>query len=310
MDFNLAQAFLALWQERSVSRAAARLSLTQPALSAALRRLRALTGDQLFVRSRNGMQPTTRAIAMAPVVEECLLILRNTLGQMTPFDPAQSRRHFVVGCDSGLDYMLGPALMSRLRYEAPGVSLAFRSFIPAGLDEALQRREVDLGVTAQPGAHSDCVSRPVGRLTMECIGSAQMLPSRLDLQALCASDHILIESARQHSRFDHALRSLGYRRTIRMVVPSFGHLPVFLHCSGAVAVVPHYIARAFSGVAGLGVASIPQIMEYTALRLLIPMTGAGDPGTEWLLRVIQDEMDTWQDDLRESGTEVALRVVT
>ena len=144
MDLNLAQVFLALWHERSVSRAAVRLALTQPAVSASLRRLRALCGDELFVRTRYGMQPTSRATTMASVLEECVDTLRGALGQRGEFNPAFSSRSFVVGCDGGLDYALGPYLMAKIREVAPNVTLTARAVPADTMNLTLERREIEI----------------------------------------------------------------------------------------------------------------------------------------------------------------------
>ncbi|RUT27593.1 LysR family transcriptional regulator [Asaia sp. W19] len=295
IDFNLAQSFLALWHERSVSKAASRLSLTQPALSAALKRLRALTDDPLFIRTPQGMQPTIRAITMAPVIEESLRRLREALGHSEAFDPLTSRRHFVIGCDSGLDYRLAPSMTHTLRCMAPGLSLVFRAIPPDGLEAAFQRREIDLGVTANQGAHPDSIAYPVGRLIMECVGSnlGNLSSPTMSISELCAFDHVLIEHARRFSRFDHALRGLGYERRVSVTVPSFGHIPPLLNHPGIVAIVPHYIAHAYCDLTSLQRAQVPPIMDRMTIRLLVPARSAADTAIEWLRRAILLELQSW-----------------
>ncbi|GBQ90585.1 LysR family transcriptional regulator [Asaia krungthepensis] len=295
MDFNLAQSFLALWHERSVSKAALRLSLTQPAVSAALRRLRALSDDPLFIRTPQGMQPTIRAVAMAPIIEESLRRLREALGQADPFDPSLSRRHFVIGCDSGLDYRLAPALTQKLRQMAPGLSLSFRAIPPDGLETAFHKREIDLGVTAHQGTHPDCIASSVGPLVMECVGSdlAGLSDKTMSIAELCSFDHVLIEHARRFSRFDHALRGLGHERRVSVTVPSFGHIPPFLYQPGIVAIVPHYIAQVFCGLSALQRAPLPEIMETMTIRLLVPSLSAADTAVVWMRGIIQRELETW-----------------
>ncbi|MBB2166959.1 LysR family transcriptional regulator [Gluconacetobacter aggeris] len=295
MDLNLAQVFLALWHERSVSRAAVRLALTQPAVSASLRRLRALCGDELFVRTRYGMQPTSRATTMASVLEECVDTLRGALGQRGEFNPAFSSRSFVVGCDGGLDYALGPYLMAKIREVAPNVTLTARAVPADTMNLTLERREIDLAVTIYPLTRPDCVALSLASYGMVCVGDPEFvtLPEILRLEELCQWDQILIEGARQHSVFDHALRNLGFSRTIRAVVPSFGHLPLFLRKARTVAVVPEYIAHAFREMTGLCVAGLPDIVGPREIRLLSPVANRNDAGLCWLQGLVLDARHVW-----------------
>lgn len=295
MDLNLAQVFLALWHERSVSRAAIRLALTQPAVSASLRRLRVQCGDELFVRTRYGMQPTSRAIEMASTLDECVDTMRVVLGKPGEFDPASSTRSFVVGCDGGVDYALGSHLMARIRKVAPNVTLTARTVAPGTMNLALDRQEIDLAVTIYPLTRPDYATIPLASYRMVCIGNPALvsLPDSLQLEELCQWHHILIEGARQHSSFDHALRNLGFSRTIRLVVPSFGHLPLVLGISPTVAVVPEYIARAFSAMTELRIAGVPDIVGPRDIRLLSPRTSRADAGLHWLEGMVLGLQDIW-----------------
>lgn len=295
MDLNLAQVFLALWHERSVSRAAIRLALTQPAVSASLRRLRVQCGDELFVRTRYGMQPTSRATEIASVLDECVDTMRIALGKPGEFDPASSTRSFVVGYDGGVDYALGSQLMARVREVAPNVTLTARTVAPGTMNLTLDRKEIDLAVTIYPLTRPDYATISLTSYRMVCVGNPALvnLPDSLQLEELCQWDQILIEGARQHSAFDHALRNLGFSRTIRLVVPSFGHLPLLLGKSRTVAVVPEYIARAFGEMTDLRIASLPDIIGPRDVRLLSPLTIGGDAGLHWLQSMILDLHAIW-----------------
>ena len=126
IDLNLMVAFEALMAERSVSAAATRLRVSQPAMSSALARLRSLFGDELFVRSGRSMLPTVRAIQLEAQVRQALGQLRAALEPQSPFDPRTSRRIFNV---SGGDYatmLMLPRLAACLAEEAPAVGLRFR----------------------------------------------------------------------------------------------------------------------------------------------------------------------------------------
>lgn len=121
IDLNLLRVFDALFELRSVTRAAERLGLTQSAISHALGRLRQAIGDPLFVRHTAGLQPTARALEIAPGVREGLARLRGALAP-TPFDPATADRRFRISAGAYFCTLLIPELISRARRIAPRVS--------------------------------------------------------------------------------------------------------------------------------------------------------------------------------------------
>jgi DNA-binding transcriptional LysR family regulator len=122
MDLNLLRVFDTVIELRSVTRAAERLGLTQPAVSHALGRLRAELGDPLFLRGANGLQPTARAEEIAPGIREGLRQLRGALSPPA-FDPMQANRRFTIAAGAYFCTLLVPLLVERLRREAPGVTL-------------------------------------------------------------------------------------------------------------------------------------------------------------------------------------------
>lgn len=124
LDLNLLRVFDALHELRSVTRAAARLGLTQSAISHALGRLRNAVGDPLFHRGPGGLQPTARAQEMAPGVREGLAQLRGALAPSL-FDPATAERTFTLCTGSYFSLLLSPRLVARVRAEAPLVTLNF-----------------------------------------------------------------------------------------------------------------------------------------------------------------------------------------
>src|SRR3569623_925529 len=128
MDLNLLRVFDAIFEVRSVTRTAERLGLTQSAISHALGRLRQAFGDPLFVRHPTGLQPTARAIEIAPGIREGLAQLQQALAP-SPFDPATANRRFRINAGAYFCALLVPELIARARKLAPGWSLlaAWRS---------------------------------------------------------------------------------------------------------------------------------------------------------------------------------------
>jgi len=122
-DLNLLPIFVALMEERSVTRAAERVGMTQPALSNALSRLRLMLQDQLFIRERYGIQPTAVALELAPAIADALARLDDAVLGQQGFDPAQTDRLFTIAPNGYVEFVLVPAVVARLQQVAPGIKL-------------------------------------------------------------------------------------------------------------------------------------------------------------------------------------------
>lgn len=127
-DLNLLPIFVALMEERSVTRAAARMGMTQPALSNALSRLRLMLQDQLFVRERYGIQPTPIALELSPLIAEALAQLDDAVLGQQAFDPAQAERLFTIAPNGYVEFVLVPAIVARLEKVAPGIKIRLTPF--------------------------------------------------------------------------------------------------------------------------------------------------------------------------------------
>lgn len=170
VDLNLLRVFDTLFQSRSVTRTAQRMNVTQSAISHALGRLRGALGDELFVRGPGGLEPTARAIEIAPGIRDGLTRLRGALSSPT-FDPAAAQRSFTIAAGTYACAMLAPSLAVTARAEAPGVS--FR-IMPVSSDAvgALDRGEVDLALGVFPEVPSRLVAEPLFEESMVWIAAA------------------------------------------------------------------------------------------------------------------------------------------
>src|SRR5688572_29677217 len=126
IDLNLLAVFHVLMQERNVTRAARRLGLTQPTVSAALGRLRKLFGDPLFVRNQRGIEPTPRAVAVAPAIELWIGQARSLVANPT-FDPATAELTAAISANDYLQSSLIVPFIHQLRKESPNTKVAVRS---------------------------------------------------------------------------------------------------------------------------------------------------------------------------------------
>ncbi|MBI0536946.1 LysR family transcriptional regulator [Roseomonas sp. KE2513] len=127
-DLNLLPIFVALMEERSVTRAAERMGMTQPALSNALLRLRQMLQDQLFVRERYGIRPTPIALELSPLIAEALAQLDDAVLGQQAFDPAHAERLFTIAPNGYVEFVIVPAVLARLEKVAPGIKLRLTPF--------------------------------------------------------------------------------------------------------------------------------------------------------------------------------------
>lgn len=258
LDLNLLRTLDALLDERSVTRAADRLALTQPAVSGMLARLRESFGDPLFVRVAHGIVPTRRAQELAGPVKRVLGDIEALL-QPPAFDPASAALTVsLAATDYALRAVVVPFLAA-LRVRAPGIRVVVR---PIGDDEVtarVERGELDLVLTTPEATPPDLHTRRLFDERYVCAlrrGHPDAADGRLPLDRFCALDHVLVSYS--GSRFsgvtDRALAALGRERRVVLSVTSFLVLPDILRTSDLVAVVP---SRLVEGVEGLAVLDPP-----------------------------------------------------
>jgi DNA-binding transcriptional LysR family regulator len=242
LDLNLLKAFDALMDERSVTRAATRLALTQPAVSGLLTRLRDSFADPLFVRSQRGVVPTLRAQALAAPIKRVLEDI-DALLQPEVFDPATAQMTATLAAtDYALRAIVLP-LLQALRQQAPGVRVAVRPIPDGQVAATLERGEIDLALmtpdTAPPGLHA----RRLFSENYVCALRSDHPDAQgtaLSLERFCSLDHALVSLGGDafHGATDAALARLGRQRRVVLSVASFLLLPELLKASDLVAVLP------------------------------------------------------------------------
>ncbi len=171
LDLNLLLVFNAIYAERSISRAAKKLGMSQPAVSSALKRLREFTGDTLFYRTGSGVAPTRAAITLAIPISHALDTVEHSFGAVRSFDPATSTRVFKIGVADIIQDALVPALTSLVREEAPGVGIEFIAQPGGRVPEALRNGDIEIGGIPTFAISDDISYEPVWREQMTLIVS-------------------------------------------------------------------------------------------------------------------------------------------
>jgi DNA-binding transcriptional LysR family regulator len=288
VDPSLWRALDALLQERHVSRAAARVGLTQSAMSRVLARLRVDLRDPLLVRAGRSMVLTPRAEALAPRLHAALTGVDHVLGERQAFDPATSRRTFrVTTADYGVAVVIVP-LMARVSRQAPLVSVAVEPF-RADFEEELSAGTLDMAIVPRRHSGGSLVwtklrSEPF--LTLVRKGNPRV-GRRLDLDTFCALSHVVVAPERRTGNaLDTMLASLGRTRHVALRVPSFVAAPLAVADSDMVLTAPESIARRFASVLGLRVFEPPLPTEALSLAFGWHERQRNDPGHRWLRKLI------------------------
>jgi DNA-binding transcriptional LysR family regulator len=299
IDLNLLVAFDALMTERNVTRAAAKVGLSQPALSNALARLRHHFGDRLFVRGRNAMIPTPRALELGPGIQLALSQLGAALGH-TEFRPSQSSARFAIGATEDIEVALIPALMRRLHADAPLVSIAC-----SRLQGIFRVPETDLqsgALDAAIGAFSSTAPLEPG-VSAEKLYDARYVclirsghPAArqpLTLRNFCAHRHVTtFYPGVGPGMIDRLLAERGLKRRVALSVPHFLSVPFVVARTDLVATVPDVVARALARRLGLRVLKCPVPLPQLSVSLVWHLRTHDAAPHAWLRRVIVDAAQT------------------
>lgn len=243
IDLNLLTVFAALMRERHVSRAAQRLHVGQPAVSYALARLRAVTGDALFVRQGRAMEPTPRAVTMMDGLRPALEQIEATLRSQSGFDGRLAKPVFRIGLTDDLQIFILPRLLRLLRSEVPNARLIAVTVSHRDAMRHLQDGRVDTVMAYLQDLPAGAKVRQVGA-TRYTVLRADSAEQPLTLDDFCARPHALVTFAEDLRGFvDDALESLGRRRHVAASIPQFGSLAAVLTGTDLLATVPAYLAN-------------------------------------------------------------------
>lgn len=284
VDLNLLVALDALLQAGSVTGAAARLGLSQPAMSHRLRRLRALFGDPLLVAGRRGLVPTPRAQQLAERLRGALGELGGLVRQPERFDPATARRPFQV-CSNDLgDLCVMPLVLAEVSRVAPGVALVTRAPWPGMLD-AFERGELDLAVGgALPEGHG-LVQRKVAEDDWQCLARAghPQVRGKLTPQAWAALPHLLVSpTGAGPGVVDEVLAARGLTRRIAYRTPHFLGAPFIVARSDLVLTAPGSLVRHMARLLPLQVFAPPVPLPRGRIHMVFHGRMQADAGHRWL----------------------------
>ncbi len=257
LDLNLLRVFNEIMTERSLTKAASKLALTQPAVSNALRRLREALGDDLLRRSGQGLEPTPRALALWPTVQQALQALQESLAP-GGFVPAEANTTFVLAMADATAAELIPGLIRVIDQDAPGVTIRVVPLTTRDPRRLLDEEAADLAIgyfpavlaaltaQAQAGDPVAFEHQPLYRSDYVCVMRRDhpLANETLTLDRYCAARHLLVSfSGRPYGFVDEALAGLDRRRHIVLTVNQFFTAGRVVSTSNLLTVLPrHFVS--------------------------------------------------------------------
>ncbi len=296
-NLNLLVVFEAMMSERSATKTGQILGLSQSAVSNSLTQLRHLFDDPLFVRHRNEMVPTARALELATPISHALQEVRSIAKAPDSFEPATSNRTFRIGMNDYSAFVLLGDIANRVRQQSSGIQISVRNISQTDMHAVLDDDEVDLCI-----AFSDkvdprhealvlfedewvCARRNTGRST-------------LTLEAYLNANHVVIGNS-MGNHVDRLLKGMGASRTNRVSIPFCLAAPVLVEKSDLLLTLPSRLAREFSRGRNIEISKLPFRAPSFPVSMVWHSRFSHDAGLRWLRDLIASTT------IQESALDVA-----
>lgn len=287
IDLNLLVTFQLLMEERNVTRVASLISRGQPAVSAALARLRQTFGDPLFVRTGAGLSPTPAAERLNERLAPVLAQLRAAVRLPTAFDPQACTQVFAIALQ---DDFIVEAITRRFRQQAPQAKLRITRIPPHDLEGALHAGAIELAISArykQLAPHFR--SQTLIHLRYGCLFRPSADDGPITLDAYLAADHVLVSFRGDFTGVaDEALAKIGRSRTVKVVIDRFTSVPFMVKTSGLVATLPDHLGRQVAAFWGLRYSELPFDIAPLEMALFWHHRMDDDPAHSWFRTLVAD----------------------
>ncbi|MGA7777408.1 MAG: LysR family transcriptional regulator [Paraburkholderia sp.] len=295
VDLNLLLVFDVLYRTRSTTRAAQSLHLTQPSVSNALKRLRSLFDDILFVKTADGMQPTSRADEIAVLVDEGFASLRLAIQPGRAFDPATTTRTFRLYVSDLGQAIFIPPLVAHLHQIAPGVRIVTTDPPLDAAQQMMKHGQIDLAIGMFTGLHADFHQQ---RLFPEMYAALvrndhPTIGAAISIEQFFASEHVIYTpTAGSHARFEAELNALSprngnARHVALQLAHSFG-LDRIVSSSNLVACIPSRLARVLAGRPDVRAVALPFDIAPADIAQFWHERYQRDEGHQWLRALVYE----------------------
>ena len=285
IDLNLLLVFDAIYAERSISKAAVRLNLSQPAVSNSLSRLRDALADPLFVREGNGMAPSTRAKLLRDPIRQALELLERGFRLDDGFDFASSKSEFVIAVEDYGETVIMPRIIDWMTEVAPSIRIRIRPEPSSELKYEMRDGDVDFALDYFPlqeqGFHSQCVLTE-SLVSLSRVGHP-LIGEQLTVETFLSLRHVVIAPRRKSQpMIELALAKRGLRRNIALMVPHFLSMPAIVQSSNLICTLPRRMAYLYADHFRLKTHKVPIRTPEFPIYLIWYESLDGDPGHNWL----------------------------
>ncbi|RXZ38175.1 LysR family transcriptional regulator [Oxalobacteraceae bacterium CAVE-383] len=291
LDMNLLTVFDALFETGSVTMASKQLELSQPTVSYGLAKLRESFNDPLFIRIDNKMQPTPRAVIMAPQVKRVLEIVKGDLLNFSGFDPATSAREYTFCMSDIGEVFFLPPLIRRIWQESPLTRLRTVSPPPSALTAALEDGVIDLAVGYFPDLRKGgFYQQQLFESTFVCIADRNNagIRAKLTLKSYVEAAHVTVHfEGRSHELIDRHLHTMKVARRVVLTVPHFMTLVEIIPQTDLIATVPNEVALQIAKLNDIAIYPLPFEAPAFALKQFWHKRNHDDPANQWLRNLVR-----------------------
>jgi DNA-binding transcriptional LysR family regulator len=290
LDLDWLSVFVELYRTQSVSRAARRLDMPQASASVVLRKLRTHFGDQLFVRTSRGMEPTPHAQVLFPDLLEIVDRMERVRGTVALFDPATAQRTFRICMTDISEIVLLPTLLNRLRQVAPAVAIEAEK-VSVDSQNQLETGELDLAVGFMPQLDAGFYQQTLFRQNFVCLvaTSHPRVEERLTRRAFSSEGHIVVSSSGTgHAIVDQVLRKVGLKRRVELRLPSFLGVARIVAQTELLVIVPRLLGEILALQEPVRLLPCPVPLPSYAVKQHWHERFNRDAGGAWLRRCISE----------------------
>ncbi|OOV88212.1 LysR family transcriptional regulator [Oceanospirillum linum] len=294
VNLNLLVAFHALYQERHLTRAANRISLSQPAMSHALKKLRSQFGDELFIKTSEGMQPTPLANRLFQRIETGLLQLDEAIISSHSFNPEKEVREFRIGITDFMISELVPYLVRAVNEQAPGISfniLYTKISSPEMAYKLLQDQELDLAISQFEYLPQGTCYEMLYEDHLVCVGDETIYGKKeaLSLDEFLTPSHVALSHREDEPILvNRKLISLGMQRKVVVKTPYIATLPAILTGTNMITVITEYGAELICPKSSLKTYQMPIEFDPLYVCQIWENRKDDDPGIHWLRTVVRN----------------------
>ncbi len=286
IDLNLMKTFLAICEERSLTAAADRLHLSQPAVSHALRRLRDIFGDPLFIRTSSAMEPTDAALKLYPPIENALSLIHGALTIHSKFDPYTANRTFNISMSDMSQMYILPFIMDIMSSTAPGLCINVMQVPSENLDQALRRGEVDIAVGYFNNPGEECIFEELLQDEFICMVRAghPVADNQLTKEDLTELRFVeILSNITIHNVIaDAAFARASIYRNIALKMPNFTTAPKIIAKTDLALIVSRKIAETINENEQFKLLKLPVDIPSIRVGIYRDNRLVGDNGIVWL----------------------------